>query len=345
MRCESYGLGALFLIAGHALAAEPVAVNPPPKSAASAAPKAPAPPKAGDAPPPEYYVEPSAPPDGAVPSAPPAAAPAPGAPSAPPRSAAPDSGPPGPPPPPPTDSSAGQIYEPQPPGFYPSGAPLYDPPPPPEPHHVAPRTSLWLAARAGVFIPFGSAWSRGTTDAQGNVNFKGVPWSDYVSSGPMFELDAGARLSRNYNVFAIWERAQLGSGSGDVTGGVGKSNGGDTDFWGVGIRATSDPDRVGFVTELAVGWRRARATYDDGSEVQFTEAPFEARLGLGAEFRLNQYVSLSPMATLGVGSFGKIERKTGSTIKDQQDQDDQADGHAWATLTFGGNFDLLGSKR
>ncbi len=345
MRWVSCGLVGLFLIAGHALAAEPGATNPPPKSAPAAAPKVPdAPPKAGDAPPPEYYVEPSAPPDGAAPSGP--AALAQGAPDAPPaRGAAPDSGPPGPPPPPPSDPNAVQIYEPQPPGFEPSGAPVFEPPPPPEPHHIAPRTSLWLGARVGWFIPFGSAWSRGTADTAGNVSYRGVPWSDYVSSGPMFELDAGARLSRNYNVFAIWEHAELGSGSGDPDGGIGKSKSGDTDFWGVGIRATSDPDRVGFITELAIGWRQARAKYDDGSEVQFTQAPFEARLGLGVEFRLNEYVALSPMATLGVGSFGEIERKTPSSIQNQQDLDDESDGHAWATLTFGGYFDLLGSKR
>ena len=344
MRCGSRGLVGLFLIAGHALAAEPGAVSPPPKNAAATAPKAlaPPPPKAGDAPPAEYYVEPSAPPENAPPSGPQPAAVAPNAPA---RGAAPESGPPGPPPPPPSDPSAGPIYDPPPPGFYPPGAPLYEPPPPPEPHHIAPRTSLWLGARAGVFIPFGNAWSRGTTDAAGNVDFKGVPWSDYVSSGPLIELDVGARLSRNYNVFAIWEHAELGSGSGDPGGNAPKSKSGDTDFWGAGIRATSDPDRIGFITELAVGWRLARARYNDGSQVQFTEAPFEARLGLGAEFRLNQYVSLSPMATLGVGSFGKVERKTGNTLQDQQDRDDQADGHAWAALTFGGNFDLLGSKR
>jgi hypothetical protein len=51
------------------------------------------------------------------------------------------------------------------------------------------------------------------------------------------------------------------------------------------------------------------------------------------------------MATLGVGSFGKIERVAGGNVQDQQAPFDQADGHAWATLTFGGNFDLLGSKR
>ncbi len=197
----------------------------------------------------------------------------------------------------------------------------------------------------GYFIPFGNAWARGTQDGAGNLNLRGVPWRDYVGSGPVFELDAGVRLARNYNVFALWERAQLGSGNGDSDASIGKSSRGDSDFWGLGIRASSDPDRIGLVTELAVGYRRARAKFDDGSEVQFTDAPFEARLGLGAEVRLNRFVSLSPLFTLGVGSFGKVERTSAGTVSDQIQRFDQEDGHAWATLTLGGNFDLLGSNR
>jgi hypothetical protein len=161
----------------------------------------------------------------------------------------------------------------------------------------------------------------------------------------MFELDAGARLSRNYTVFALWERAELGAGKGDPDSALaGKASHGDTDFWGVGIRATSDPDHVGFVTELAIGYRRARSKWDDGTELQLTDAPFEARLGLGADIRLNPYVTLSPMFTLGVGSFGKVESVSNQTVTDQTGSLDQADGHAWATLNFGGYFDLLGSR-
>ncbi len=314
-------------------------------AASTPAPAAPAPanPKAGEAPPEQYYVEPgyAAPPASGAPTEPPAGAapPAPdGAPSA----------PPGPPPAaPPTGVT--EIYEPPPPGFFP-GDPVFEPQPLPEPHHLAPRTSLWVGARVGWFVPFGNAFSRGV--ANGNyVDLKGVPWSDYVGSGPMFEIDAGARLSRNYQVFLLWERAQLGSGSGDAQavgpGGaspLGKSNSGETDFWGIGIRATSNPDRIGFVTELAVGYRRARAKYD-GQELQFTDAPFEARLGVGADFRVNRVVTLSPMVTLGVGSFGTIDRVSGNTISDHMQPNDQLDGHAWATFTVGGSFDVLSSKR
>jgi hypothetical protein len=71
--------------------------------------------------------------------------------------------------------------------------------------------------------------------------------------------------------------AWLGSGEGDPGSAVlrGKSARGDTDFWGVGARASSDPDRIGFVTELAIGYRRARSKFDNGDEIQFTDAPFE----------------------------------------------------------------------
>ena len=338
MRCGSYLLGVVFLVTGHALAAEPGAASPPPKPA-PVAPVKPAPVKAAaDAPPPEYYVEPGfAAPDAGV-SPPPASA----APPAPPASADAPAPPPGPPPAAP-EGSAQPIYEPPPPGFYP-GDPVFEPPPPPEPRHVAPLTSLWLGARVGWFMPFGNAWARGTSDSVGNVNLKGVPWRDYVTAGPMFELDAGARLSRNYNLFLLWERAQLGAGRGDPNAGITKSTGGDSDFWGIGLRASSDPDHVGLVTELAIGYRRARAKYE-GSEIQFTDSPFEARLGIGADIRLNRVVTLSPMFTLGVGSFGKIDRVSGGTVVDQTGVDDQADGHAWATLTFGGSFDVLSSKK
>ncbi len=261
--------------------------------------------------------------------------PASAAPATPPPPAGAPPGPPGPPPPPPAGLP---IYDPPPPGFFPD---VFEPPPPPEPHHVAPRTALWLGARVGWFIPFGDLWAR---PSRGGVT--GVPWSDYASSGPMFELDAGARLSRNYSLFAFWERAQLGSGNGDPQSTMlsGKSDHGESDFWGVGVRASTDPDHIGFVTELAVGYRRARSKFANGDEIQFTDAPFESRLGLGADFRLNSVVTLSPMVTIGVGSFGKVETVSNGLIQDATSGVDQSAAHAWATFTLGGHFDIFGSQ-
>jgi hypothetical protein len=280
---------------------------PPPQPAPPAAPP-------GDRPPPQYYVEP--PPAGAGP--PPA-----------------QQGPPQGQPPPGT-------YEPPPPGYGYAPSLVYEPPPPPKPRHVAPKYSFWLGARGGWFIPFGNLWAQGTQRADGFVDLEGVKWSEYASSGPLFELDIGARLGRNYNLFLLWEHAVLGSGSAapDANGG---QDGGDSDFYALGLRVSSDPNRVGFLTEIALGARRFRATWADGTELQLTEAPFEARLGLGADIRLNPAFSLSPLVTIGVGAFGSAEVVSpDGTRTDATGPNDERAGHGWVTFQLGGHFDVAG---
>jgi hypothetical protein len=221
----------------------------------------------------------------------------------------------------------------------------FEPPPPPEPRqHRAPSNSLWLGARLGWFVPFGNAWSRakplGTSSS--SYTLEGVPWRDYVASGPMFEVDAGLRLGRAYTLFALWERAELGAG--DATS-DGMPDRAESDFWAAGLRVSSDPDRLAFVTEVAVGYRRARTFYTNGTEVQFTDAPFEARLGLGAELRLSRLTSVSSLVTIGVGGFGTVEKVTpdGNAVPKLLPSD-QGDGHGWVTLSVGASFDLLPSR-
>lgn len=300
--------------AAPATAPAPAAKAPPAAPAATPSPEAPAPdaaapPKAppGD----QYFVE-------QAPAAPPPAATAPPAPAEP---------PPFEPPPPPGAS--------------------FEPPPPPVAQHVAPQTALWLGARVGWFIPFGNVWARAEPAGGNGAGYvlRGVPWSDYASSGPVFELDAGMRLSRSYTVFGLWERAQLGSGDNE-TGPDGKQDGAETDFWALGLRASSNPDRLGFLTEVAVGYRRARTFFENDVQYQFTDAPFEARLGLGGELRLNPMTALSALVTVGVGGFGSAEKvgPNGTALPLTRSVDD-GDGHAWATLTVGGHFDLIRSRK
>lgn len=268
----------------------------------------PAAPAAGDAPP-GYYVEPAAPPE----NAPPAEPPLPGE----------------------------TIYEPPVPGT----APIYEPPPPPVPRHVAPKYSLWLGVRAGWFLPFGNVFARALPpDAYGFYGFQRVPWSDYSSSGLMLEADAGARIGRNYAVFALWERAQLGSGSAEEDR-YGKQGGADSDFWGLGVRTTTNPNRVGLLVEVALGYRRARATWEDGTELRFTDGAIEGRLGVGADIRINPLFSLSPLVTVGMGSFGTIRRvlPDGSSYNETRGRD-EGDSHAWLTLGVGGHVDLFGAN-
>jgi len=300
---------AALLAAPSALAQNPPSENPSPGAAppppVGATPSAPTNTPPDAPPPPEYYVEP------AEPRAPRA-------------------------------SSA--AAEPPLPGAPPGAGPqlIWEPPPPPEPRHVAPRTSFWLGARVGWFVPFGNLFALGET--QGNfIVQRGVAWSDYASSGPMFEIDIGARISRHYNVFGLWERAELGAGdaSPDLFADHGEQEGGDTDFWGAGVRASSDADDVGFLSEIAVGYRRARMKWEDGSELQLTNGVFEARIGLGADIRINESFALSPMGTFGVGLFGRVRfvDENGVSSNVLLPIDDH-DGHGWFSLHVGGHFDL-----
>jgi hypothetical protein len=161
----------------------------------------------------------------------------------------------------------------------------------------------------------------------------------------MFELDAGLRFGRAYTLFALWERAELRSGRGRADPDDGPQDGAESDFWALGLRATTNPDHCGFVTEVAVGYRRARTFFKNDVEYQFTDAPFEARLGIGAELRVSRLTTFSALATVGVGGFGSAERvppngRAWSLLSSY----DQSDGHGWATLTLGAHFDLLPSR-
>jgi hypothetical protein len=323
MRAQALAVSALLLIACP-IAAQPQAAPAPAPSPPAAPPPVhypPAVPATTPAPAPETAEQPSAPPGYYVEQAP----------QQPPASTDPRA-----------PATAEPVYEPPPPG----GGPIYEPPPPPVPRHVAPRTALWVGLRAGYFLPFGNVYARALpADQYGFYGYAGVPWRDYAGPGVMLELNAGVRLSRNYNVFALWERGQLTSGNAEqnVFGG---QSGADTDFWAVGVRATTDADKLGFITELALGYRQARAHWEDGTELQFTDAIFEGRLGLGVDIRLNELFALSPMVTIGVGSFGDIERVLASGVSYPETRGlDAMDSHAWFTLGVGGHVDLFGSKR
>ncbi|HEY8947063.1 MAG TPA: hypothetical protein VIM73_22620 [Polyangiaceae bacterium] len=245
-------------------------------------------------------------------------------------------------------ASRGQVAEPPLPGQVPPGGLIWEPPPPPETRHVAPKTSLWLGARAGWFMPFGYVYARAVEIAPNVYESQRVSWSDYAASGPLLELNVGARLARNYAVFALWERGQLSTGDArpEVFGSRGAQKNAETDFWGLGVRASSDADEIGFLSEIALGYRRARTRWEDGSELQLSSGLLEARLGLGADIRFNEFFALSPLLTFGVGTFSDvvIVEPDGSE-SDQLTRLDDLDGHGWISLQLGAHFDLLRSKK
>jgi hypothetical protein len=279
--------------------------------------------------------------------------------AAPPPEPPPDTAQPPPPGPPPSSAEpqpgpGGQYYqeppygggEPPPPGYYepppPGYRPVWEPPPPPKPRHRAPKTAFWLGPRVGYFVPFGNLWLQEKVDSSNRYYYDEVKWSEYASAGPMFELDVGARFGRHYNVFALWERASLGTGSAapDAYGG---QKSGSTDYYAIGLRVSSDADKVGFLTEIDLGYRRFRAVWEDGTELQLTDSPLEFRIGLGADIRLTPMFSLSPMITLGAGAFGTAELvQPDGTKVDATQPGDQSAGHGWLTFQLGGHFDIPG---
>jgi hypothetical protein len=231
--------------------------------------------------------------------------------------------------------ASSSIYEPPAPS-------LAEPVPPPEPRHHSPNRSLWLGVRSGWFVPFGDLWgSCAAYDISGNcVNVQGVRWRGYAQNGALLELDAGVRLSRSYNVFALWERAWLTTGSKRESHG-----GGATDFWALGLRASTDADGLGLLTEFAVGWRQAHAETANGETLELADGLFEGRFGIGADIRLSKSFSLSPMLTLGVGEFRSMEfvDSEGGRRKAMPEGSEPLS-HGWLTLQLGGHVDLLGAN-
>ncbi len=221
---------------------------------------------------------------------------------------------------------------------------IEEPPPPPVPRHKAPKTAFWLGARVGYFIPFGDLWGRCSASGNGSCDsVEGAKFSDVAATGPMFELDIGARIGRYYVVYLGWERAQLGSAGGPSPDPAsGTQSRGESDFVAVGVRLSADPDDIGLLLDLSIGARRFRGLYPNDVQLQLTDAPMESRLGIGVDIRTHRSFSLSPMVTLGLGSFGKAEWVTPTTLGTAVPSDADRLTHGWVTLQLGGHFDVAG---
>ncbi len=225
------------------------------------------------------------------------------------------------------------VYEPPPPVL------VYEPPPPPSLSRRAPRkTALWAGVRVGALIPFGSLWIDGFDPYYGY--YRRRSFADYASPGPSFELNIGARLARRYNVFALWEHASLGTGSLDDSS-FGKQQRGATNLYGAGLRFSTDPTSVGFLMEIALGYRDFRAYWDDGTKLTLSGGWLDARIGLGADIRINRWLSLSPMIVLGGGSFSRARWSGPSIVGDALDPLDESGEYGTLSFQLGAHADVL----
>lgn len=233
-----------------------------------------------------------------------------------------------------------EIFEPP----LPAPAAEIDSVPAPKASHRSPKTSLWMGARVGWLFPSGALWRDGYIEDRLCCLYEYRGWSEVATSGPMFELDIGARFSRRYSVLALWEYSSLGPGKrlGNEFGGQQR---GDSHFLGAGLRFSSDPDDVGVVVEVALGWRHFKASWERGTELIASDDFFNTRLGLGVDIRVNEHLALSPLMTIGGGVFMDPEWKfaDGSSTSALGPLGD-ASQHTVFSFQLGAHFDLLQSK-
>jgi hypothetical protein len=195
--------------------------------------------------------------------------------------------------------AASEIYEPPPPPMVEAPAPA---PPPLPPSYVAPKTAFWAGLRLSYFVPFGTLWFDGDYDGQGGLYYRRRHFSGYASPGPAAGIDAGARLGRRYNVFLMWDHASLGTGKLDPNAFGGQQRG-STNLYGLGFRFSTHPDSVGFLLEVGLGYRTFDAYWADSTQLSLSGTFFEARIGVGADIRVNKWLSLSPLVAFSEGSF------------------------------------------
>jgi hypothetical protein len=151
-------------------------------------------------------------------------------------------------------------------------------------------------------------------------------------------------LAHHYNVYGLWEHSWLGAGNATLAA-SGQPEHGDSDFVALGLRVSTDPEQLGFVLDLAVGTRRMRAHWADGTELQFADAPLESRLGIGADIRVNEHWSIAPLLYLGVGSFGKVQWvNSDRTVQAATQPGDVALSHGWVGIQMAAHVDAFGTK-
>jgi hypothetical protein len=156
----------------------------------------------------------------------------------------------------------------------------------------APHNALWLGARLG-FLAYGGGLyvedpNTGAVETTGN----------FIKPGAALEFDVGARLARRYLPYVGVELGLAAPGRRFDAIDTHSS----TTFAGVGFRyLAGDVDTVAFVSDISFGLRRFQASNVTGT---WSASGFEFfRVGLGAEIRITNYFTLSPLITISGGTL------------------------------------------
>lgn len=160
----------------------------------------------------------------------------------------------------------------------------------------APKYSLWLGGRLGLLAYAGGVYL--DDPISGRVESIG----NFVTPGLALEADVGARIDRRFIPYVALELGLVGAGRRFD----GQSTRAGTSFFGLGFRyLAGDVDSVAFASDLSFGLRRLEVSNPSGRWAVTALEIF--RLGLGAEIRLSNRLTLSPMLTLSGGSFTDVD--------------------------------------
>jgi hypothetical protein len=206
----------------------------------------------------------------------------------------------------------------------------------------APRYSLWIGGRLGLLGYWGGLY----VDPSGYAETTG----NFVTNGLAVEADIGARVAKRYIPYIAVELGVVGPGhrfqQTSTTAG--------TSFVGIGLRLLAgDVNNVSFASDLSFGFRKLQVSNDTGT---WSTTAFEfLRLGLGADVRLTNSFTLSPMLTISGGTFtdtsGSIAfgpnqgdglSGTPSYVNSGQIASGNQTNYATFVLGCGAHFDLFG---
>jgi hypothetical protein len=221
---------------------------------------------------------------------------------------------------------------------------IYEPPPPAQPWRRSPWNALFVGVKVGALFPFGMAFA---TYQYGYYEY-GESWNGLAAGGPSLEADVGARLGRQFIVYGFIEHAWMTNGT-DSTWRYptdptkipfGDQLSASTDYTGLGFRWSSNPDRVGILFDVGLGYRWFRERWSSGAEM-FLHGFGEFRLGAGADIRISRAFSVTPLFSVSSGVFSNREW----TIPGQGTSEitgSMTGGHGTLNFTVGGNFDFFG---
>lgn len=261
--------------------------------------------------------------------------------------------------PPPAPPPATVIIAPPPPA-------KHAPPPPPAAVYAPPPSDAYASTTTPSSRGFRERWALGVrlnflSPGENSSLVKGTHngLRDFVGSGTGLELALGYRVSPSWTPYGFFEYARFKNGTinHDVDDRVSSAQ------VGLGIHANTNPDGLGFLFDIGIGYRWLTVPYGSGQLSSLDSGagnvptgPGKAtyggvtamRLGLGLSIASSKHVRWDLMAQGSFGSFSMrkdsnnvcVAGGTGKGEACETIPEDKRGAHAFLGVSLGALFDL-----